>query len=193
MEIGKTLHAENRDDWRLWLSQNHASSGEIWLFFYKKDSKKKGISYDEAVEEALCFGWIDSTVKKFDTDSRVQRFTPRRIKSELSESNKERIKRMIKSGNMTEAGLTSIKNHLQYIDGVTGKTKIRKFILPADIIESLKKDKEVWQNFEKFPEHYKRIRVSFIDGARKRPEVFKKRLEYFMKMTRKNKRYGMIQ
>jgi uncharacterized protein YdeI (YjbR/CyaY-like superfamily) len=193
MEIGATLYITNRDDWRLWLSENYATSKEIWLIFYKKQSRKLRISYDEAVEEALCFGWIDSTVKTFNEESTVQRFSPRRKNSELSEMNKERVRRLIESGRMTQPGLESIKKHLEPSSQGKLKMKVKEFILPEDILEELKKDPVVWSNFKGFPEYYKQIRIGFIDGARKRPQEFKKRMEYFIKMTAKNKKFGMIQ
>jgi uncharacterized protein YdeI (YjbR/CyaY-like superfamily) len=194
MEIGKTLYVKNRQEWRSWLEKCHRTEKEIWLIYYKKDSKKLRIPYNDAVEEALCFGWIDSTAKPFNSESHVQRFSPRRKQSELSEMNKERIRRLLDEGKMTPFGLESIKQHLEEIsDGNTRIIKLKEFEMPEDILNVLKEDILVWRNFEKFPLHYKHIRIGFIDGARKRPEEFNKRLKYFLKMTAQNKKYGMIQ
>lgn len=194
MEIGKTLYVKDRQEWRSWLEKNHRTEKEIWLIYFKKDSKKIRIPYNDAVEESLCFGWIDSTVKPFDSESHVQRFSPRRKYSFLSEMNKERIRRLIKEGKMTSFGLESIKRHLEEIsDNVSNLVKLKEFEMPEDILNALKEDVIVWRNFEKFPSYYKHIRVGFIDGARKRPKEFNKRLNYFIKMTALNKKYGMIQ
>jgi uncharacterized protein YdeI (YjbR/CyaY-like superfamily) len=193
MEIGTTLYVKTREDWRFWLSENYDSAKEIWLVFYKKQSGKIRISYDEAVEEALCFGWIDSTVKTLNTEATVQRFSPRRKNSDLSELNRERVRRLLESGKMTLFGLESIKKHLEHFDEGIHKMKVKEFIIPEDILEELKNDQVVWQNFEIFPNYYKNIRIAFIEGARTRPMEFRKRLDYFKKMTALNKKFGMIQ
>jgi len=182
MELGKTLYTTNRKAWRSWLLEHHNSEKEIWLVYFKKHSKKKSIPYNDAVEEALCFGWIDSTVKKIDEESRGQRFTPRRENSLWSEMNKERARRLIKAGKMTNAGLAKIKVSLE-----------EKFVVPEDIKKELKQDKLVWKNFRKFSLSYKRIRIGYLDESRKRPDEFQKRLLYFIKMTKQNKQFGMVQ
>lgn len=190
MEIGETLHVTKREQWRKWLEKNHQSRKEIWLVFYLKDSGKPFLPYDEAVEEALCFGWIDSIVKKLEADSRAQRFTPRNPKSDLSELNKERVRRMIRAGKMTEAGMESIKKHL--VSNVKGDLEPRPFEMPVDILDRLKKDPVVWKNFQNFPYYYKNIRIGFIDNSRERQDVFEQRLAYFIKMTAQNKKFGSL-
>jgi uncharacterized protein YdeI (YjbR/CyaY-like superfamily) len=181
MNLGKTLTVKSRSEWRQWLLKNHEKEKEIWLVHYKKDSGKWTISYDEALEEALCFGWIDSTVKKVDEDSRAQRYTPRRNGSPISELNKERARRLIAQGKMTNSGLAKIEKFME-----------QKFVLPKDILKEIKKDKKAWENFLNLPDYYKTIRIAFIEDAKKRPEMFKQRLLYFIKMTSKNKRFGML-
>ncbi|MBI2427575.1 MAG: YdeI/OmpD-associated family protein [Ignavibacteriales bacterium] len=187
MNICATLYVTDRKQWRSWLSKHHKTSPEIWLIYYRKESGKPRISYNDAVEEALCYGWIDSIAKPRDKQSWYQRFSPRKPKSVLSELNKERIRRLIRAKKMTRYGLDSIKQHL------TKRTSApKKFILPKDILAVLKSDPIVWKNFQKFPAAYKMIRVGWIDGARKRPQEFKKRLRYFIKMTAANNRFGTI-
>jgi len=185
VQITETLYVWKRGDWRRWLSKNHKTKREIWLIFYKKASNKPRISYDDAVEEALCFGWIDSTVKKVDEESFAQRFTPRNPKSGLSETNKERMRRLIKQKKMTKAGLLAVAAVFNH--------KTDDYALPQDILEELKKDPIVWRNFQNFPAHYQKIRIGFIEGARNRPEMFRRRLSYFIKMTKLNKKFGMVQ
>jgi len=187
MDLGKTLYVTDRKKWRSWLAKNHNKEKEIWLVYYRKSSSKKRIPYNDAVEEALCYGWIDSTVKGIDEEMFAQRFTPRRPNSVLSQMNKERIRRLIKQKKMTDKGLTAVKHAFD------NSSKNLKCIIKTDILKSLKEDKKTWENFQKFPESYKRIRIEWIEGARTRPELFKKRLRYFLKMTSKNERYGMVQ
>ena len=181
MEIGKTLYVTERSDWREWLSTNHGTEKEIWLIGYRKDAGKPSLPYNDAVEEALCFGWIDSTVKKIDAERNAQRYTPRRPNSPFSEMNKERMRRLIAAGLMTPAGLAA-----------AGDLSTENFTIAEDILQALKADAQVWQNFRAFPESYQRIRVGWIEGARKRPADFEKRLRYFIKMTAANKKYGMV-
>jgi uncharacterized protein YdeI (YjbR/CyaY-like superfamily) len=104
MEIGETLYVITREDFRKWLEKNHKSKKEIWLIQYKKATKKLSINYVAAVEEAICFGWIDGLEKSMDTERYALRFSPRRPKSNWTETNKERARKMIAEGKMTAAG-----------------------------------------------------------------------------------------
>jgi uncharacterized protein YdeI (YjbR/CyaY-like superfamily) len=106
------LYCNDREQWRTWLETNHEKSTGIWLVMYKKASGKVSISYGEAVEEALCFGWIDSKMMGYNEESYLQMFTPRKPKSNWSESNIIRIKRLIKEGKMTPAGMAKISEEL---------------------------------------------------------------------------------
>lgn len=187
MEITKKLYVKNRIEWRKWLKENCKTTKEIWLVYYNNNSGKPRIPYNDAVEEALCFGWIDSTIKKIDEESFTQRFTPRNKGSRPSELNKERLRRLIKQKKMTAAGLAAVN---QLFDNKSGNDKLK---ISPDILSALKADKTTWKYFQKFPLSYKRIRIGWIEGARKRPEIFEQRLRYFLKMTAKNKRYGMLQ
>jgi uncharacterized protein YdeI (YjbR/CyaY-like superfamily) len=108
MEIGETLYVTIREDFRKWLEENHKSKNEIWLIQYKKATKKPSINYVEAVEESICFGWIDGLEKGIDAERYALRFSPRRPKSNWTETNKERARRMIAEGKMTEAGLATL-------------------------------------------------------------------------------------
>ena len=182
MKVGKTLYVKNRKEWRAWLAKHYNTATEIWLIYYKKASGKPRIPYNDAVDEALCFGWIDGILKPIDERKYAQRYSPRRKTSTLSDMNRERVRRMIKAGRMTRAGLAAIEQ--------TGKGRLK---LPADILERLKADPTTWKYFQKFPASYKRIRVGWIDAARHRREVFEQRLRYLLKMTAQNKRFGMVQ
>jgi len=104
MEIGETIYVATREEFRAWLDENHRIKKEIWLIQYKKVTKKPSLNYDEAVEEAICYGWIDGFKKGMEGDRFATRFTKRRQKSNWTETNKERARRMIEEGKMTEAG-----------------------------------------------------------------------------------------
>jgi uncharacterized protein YdeI (YjbR/CyaY-like superfamily) len=183
MKLGKTIYVINRKDWRSWLAKNHGKEKEVWLIYYRKASGKPRIPYNDAVEEALCYGWIDSTVKFVDEERFAQRFTPRRPKSKLSEMNKERIRMMIQGKRMTAAGLAAVKHAFD---------KNQKFTISSDILKALRRDKDTWKNFQEFADSYKRIRIGWIESSRERPETFEQRLRYFLKMTKRNTKFGMV-
>ncbi len=108
MEIGETLYVTHRDDFRKWLIENHETKKEIWLIQYKKATKKPSINYVEAVEEAICFGWIDGLEKSMDAERYALRFSPRRTKSNWTNTNKDRARKMIAEGRMTKAGRATL-------------------------------------------------------------------------------------
>ena len=182
MKLGKTLYVKNRKAWRAWLARHHKTAREIWVIYYKKASGKPRIPYNDAVEEALCYGWIDSILKSVDRHRFAQRFSPRKKTSVLSDMNRERVRRLTVAGRMTKGGLAAIAH-----------VENKVFRLPADIEGRLKKDQTVWRNFQRFPSSYKRIRIGWIEAARSRRSAFEQRLRYFLKMTRQNKRFGMVQ
>jgi len=189
MKLGQTLCVTDRKDWRSWLAKNQDKEKEIWLVYHRKSSGKPRIPYNDAVEEALCYGWIDSTVKGIDEEKFAQRFTPRKPKSSISEMNKERIRRLIKGRKMTSAGFKAISK-------IFDKSKDEKegLVIAADIIKALKADKQAWENFQSFPEGYKKVRIGFIESRRRHGgEMFQKSLQHLIKMTAKNKKFGMVQ
>jgi uncharacterized protein YdeI (YjbR/CyaY-like superfamily) len=179
MDILKTLYISNRKDWRAWLEKNFEKEKEIWLVYPKKSSGKSRILYNDAVEEALCFGWIDSIVKKLDDNCSAQRFSPRDPKSAFSQANKERLKWLLHKNMIHPSLLDTVKETLK-----------EKFIFPPDILTALKNDSAAWKNYQKFTPSYRRIRIAYIDAARKRPAEFEKRLRNFIRKTRDNKKIG---
>ena len=179
MDIKKTLYVTNRKSWRKWLEKNFDKEKDVWLIYPKKSSEKRRIVYNDAVEEALCFGWIDSTIKSFDEESSVQRFSPRNSKSTYSQQNKERIKWLLEHNMIHPLILDKAK-----------KISSEKFVFPKDIIDAVKKNKIAWKNYNTFSNTYKRIRIAYIHGSRKRPEEFKKRLKNFINKTKENKQIG---
>lgn len=179
MKVTKTLHVTKRKDWRKWLREHHKTEKEIWLVYYKKSTGKPRIEYNDAVEEALCFGWIDSTLKALDEKRNAQRFSPRKLGSKYSPANKERLRKLLKQ-----------RKVIKEVREALGQILEEEFKIPDDILKAIKANKEAWKHFQNFSEPYKRIRIGFIQGARNRPDEFQKRLRYFIKMTEKNKQYG---
>jgi hypothetical protein len=181
MEVGRTLEVSTAKEWRAWLRKNHRNETEIWLVYRSKSSGKPTIAYNDAVDEAMCFGWIDSIVKPVDAERRAQRFTPRRPNSPASPLNLERVRRLMKERRMTKAGL----------DAIGGAPPAPRLRLAPDIRAALKADPGTWRNFCEFPLAYRVIRIGWIEGARRRPDAFWTRLDHFVAMTRKNRRYGI--
>ena len=179
MKISKTLYVPDRKSWREWLRINSQKEKEIWLVYYRKDAVKPRVPYNDAVEEALCFGWIDSTVKKLDKDRFAQRYSPRNPRSEYSQTNKERLQQLIARGKIRKNILASM-----------GDIAPENYVFPADIMKVLRTNRQAYENFKKFSAPYQRIRIAYIDRARLRPLEFKKRLDNFLKLTEQNKQFG---
>ncbi len=174
------LHVTERREWRVWLRKYCKSQKEIWLVFNKKHTGRPRVSYNDAVEEALAFGWIDSTVRKVDEDRYAQRFTPRRPGSPFSQANRERLRAMARKGKVAEDVLAKLGDVIA----------VEELRIPPDILGALKADRAAWKNFRAFSESYKRIRIGYIEGARARPEEFAKRLRHFLAKTKKNRLIG---
>jgi uncharacterized protein YdeI (YjbR/CyaY-like superfamily) len=181
VEVTRTLYVHRIADWRAWLRKHHKTSREIWLVSYRTSTGKPRISYNEAVEEALCFGWIDSIQKKIDDDRVAQRYTPRRPGSKTSEMNKARARRLVREKRMTPAGLAAI-----------GSLTARRLVIAEDIKATLEKDPLAWKRFRRFPIAYRRIRIAFVEGARARPAEFRRRLDNLVRKSAKNEQFGMV-
>jgi uncharacterized protein YdeI (YjbR/CyaY-like superfamily) len=179
MEIGNTLYVTSREAWRAWLAEHYRSEPEIWLVYYRKESGKPRIPYNTAVEEALCFGWIDSIIKKLDEPRSAQRFSPRRAKSNYSQTNIERLRRLAGQGKVMPEVLAGL-----------GDLLAQEYVYPADIVAALQANEVAWENFQNYSGAYRRIRVAYVDGARDRPEEFGKRLANLIKKTERDKQFG---
>ncbi len=166
---------KDRATWRAWLAANHAVNNELWLIFYKKASRKKIITYEEALEEALCYGWIDSFMRKIDDERRVIRFSPRKEKSFWSARNKAIVDRLIASGQMTEFGLAKIEaakrnGSWTKLDAIDIRLEI-----PKDLLDALAAKKGLMEKFEGLSRTRKK-QYSFYVGDAKRPETRAKRI-----------------
>lgn len=112
VQITTTFYPKTRDEWRKWLKKNHTTKKEIWVVYYKKHTRKPTVAYQDAVEEALCFGWIDGLDKSIDEEKYAQRFTPRKEKSNWTTTNMERYKKLLKQGLVSEAGKKAFEDRM---------------------------------------------------------------------------------
>ncbi len=174
-----TFYTADRRAWRRWLRKNHRIRNEVWLVYYRKGSGRARIAYNDAVEEALCFGWIDSTVRKLDEQRFAQRFSPRKPGSRYSQANMERLRKLLALRKVTRAVVVTLGDALR-----------ERSVVPADILKAIRANPLAWKNYRRFSASYRRIRIAFIEGARGRPAEFRKRLNYFIRMTAKNRQFG---
>jgi uncharacterized protein YdeI (YjbR/CyaY-like superfamily) len=177
MDITTTFKPQDRDGWRKWLEQNHKILTEIWVLMDDRPEQAT-IAYLDAVEEALCFGWIDGIAKRFSSHELAQRFTPRKRRSNWTELNKARARRLIRLGLMTKSGSATLPN----LDA--------EFIVAEDILAVLRAEPNVWSNYQAFPDLYRRIRIGYIEEMRKNPTEFDRRLQNFINKTAANKMFG---
>jgi len=186
------LTFETREDFRRWLEANHQSSKGIWLVYFKKHTKTQSIHYNEAVEEALCFGWIDSKVKSIDDQRYQQVFTPRNPKSVWSKLNKERVGKMVKEGWMMPTGTKAVeegKKSGQWDKAYGGATK--RATLSEDLKMALMKEPLAWENFNNFAPSYRRTYIHWVAMA-KRQETRDTRIKKVVENALINIKSGMM-
>jgi len=179
MEITQTLYAPDRASWRAWLEEHYRSAPEVWLIYYRKASGKPRVPYNDAVEEALCFGWIDSTLKGLDAERLAQRFSPRQSGSPYSQPNRERLRRLVAAGQVVGDVLPSVGVMLR-----------EPFEAPADVLAALEEDPVGWAHFQRYSPAYRRIRIAYVESARARPEEFQKRLRHLLRMNARDRQFG---
>ena len=190
MSLEDALLFKNRYEWRSWLEKNHKNQKEVWLLHYKKQLTNQSLNHIEAVEEALCFGWIDSKLKKIDEVRFILKYTPRKSKSVWSKINKEKAEAMIISGKMTQAGLDKIeeaKKHGLWDIAYTNKVKER---IPADLKQALLADSEAWDNFQLFANSYRNMYCGWVKTA-KTNETRQKRIAEVVNRSRQKKKPGI--
>ncbi len=180
------IHPKTRAAWRAWLEQHHTRSNGVWLVSYKKATGKARFDYDEAVEEALCFGWIDSKPNKLDDERAMLWFAPRKAGTGWSRLNKARAEKMIAAGQMTPAGLAKIEAARQ--DGSWGALDaIEELAIPPDLDRALNANPIAAQYFQAFPRSVKRAILEWITNAKK-PETRVKRIEETARLAAQNVR-----
>jgi uncharacterized protein YdeI (YjbR/CyaY-like superfamily) len=185
IKVENPLYVKDRAEWREWLQDNHVTEKGVWLMFYKVGSGQPSVKYDEAVEEALCFGWIDSTRKPGNEQYYYQRFTPRKNKHNWSELNKRRAAKMKKAGLMTPAGLEVIYFSIDEIDPDGSKSNTPEF--PENIVQILQANPPAWENLLAMSPSAQRIYANFLKSARK-PETLAARLDKAIALLKDNKK-----
>lgn len=171
-----TFYSCIRSEWRKWLEDHFETESEIWFVFPTKDSGEPSLSYNDAVEEALCFGWIDGRAGTMNETHAIRRFTPRRPGSGYSRPNIERLIWL------DQQRLIHPKIREQVLPLITAP-----YVFPDDILSEIMNDAVAYENYRHFSPSYQRIRIAYIDAARKRPEEFRKRLNHFISKTKQNK------
>jgi uncharacterized protein YdeI (YjbR/CyaY-like superfamily) len=181
-----SVHPKSRSEWRAWLEKNHIRPKGVWLVTYKKATGKPRVDYEEAVEEALCFGWIDSKGKKVDDERSMLWMAPRKPGTGWSRTNKERIERLVPAGLMAPAGLAKIEAAKQ--DGSwSALDAVEALEIPPDLEKALSEYPDAKKYFEAFPRSVKRAILEWISHAKK-PETRSKRIEETTSLASKNMR-----
>lgn len=183
----KTLDVSSREDWREWLERHHAKETEIWLIYYKKHTGKPRIPYDDAVEEALCFGWIDSIVKRIDDERFMQKFTPRRGKSVWSAHNKKRALKMIRCGKMTEAGLALVNDAKKSGAWKGAPNRPTAEVMPKDLKNALTENKRARESWQALAPSRRKLFIGWIEDA-KRDDTRSRRISKTIEQILANKK-----
>ena len=187
MIMQDSLSFTNRSEWLNWLSKNHDKLEFAWLIFFKKNAKQKGITLDEAVEEAIRFGWIDGKLRRLDEDRFILRFSPRRANSVWSKLNKERAEKMIASGKMTSAGLAKVEEAKKSGSWDNAYSNVTYSELPEDLKRALMKNNAAWNNFSSFAATYKNMYIAWIMQA-KTEKTRQQRIDKVVEQSRQNKK-----
>lgn len=186
----KRLYLNSREQWRQWLAQHSDTEAGVWLIFYRKETGKPTIDYEAAVEEALCFGWIDGILRKLDDARYVRKFTPRRDKSGWSALNKERAERMIRQGKMTEAGLAKIKAAKKSGRWDEDPRPEIPFEVPPEFAKALAQSKKAKSNFETLAPSHRRHYIAWVAVAKK-AETKKRRIAESIALLEKGEKLGL--
>jgi uncharacterized protein YdeI (YjbR/CyaY-like superfamily) len=189
-EMTAMLQVSDRKNWRAWLEENHSTENEVWLIYFKKHTGKPGISYEEAVEEALCFGWIDSIVRKIDAERYCQKFSPRRENSNWSRLNKKRIEKLIENGRMTEFGLAKVE--VARVNGSWDKKVVseQSVEMPVELLDLLEKNKEAKDFFNDLRPSFQKQYIGWIASAKK-CKTRQRRASEAVKLLEKKQKLGL--
>lgn len=188
MKLEPTLYVKTGAEWRAWLEQNYDQEKEIWLIYYKAQSGQPTISYEVSVEEALCFGWIDSIIQKINEDKYARKFTPRTNTVRWSDNNKRRLAKLIQEGRMTAIGLSKV-NDLSILEEAP-KPRPKELTIPDHVEQVLKEHPRAWAFFCTLPPSQKRLYIGWITSA-KRAETVDRRLKEAVDLLEQNRPLGL--
>lgn len=184
------VYFKTNQEWRKWLEKNHSKEKEIWLLHYKKHTDKPGVTYPEALEEAICFGWIDGRMRRIDDEKHMIRYTHRRKGSVWSLRNRKIAEDMIKQKKMTPTGLLLIEDAKKSGMWQNAYTNLKKERLPSDLKKALISDKKTWKNFQNFANSYRNTYIGWVISA-KTEETRKRRIKKVAERSKLNKKPGM--
>jgi len=190
VDISTALTFKTRLDWRTWLEQHHETSSGVWLVHYKKSLGKKILHHFDTVEEAICYGWIDSTLKKIDDDRFILRYTPRKPTSVWSKINKDKAEQMIAQGKMMPAGFQTIEEAKKRGIWQAAYTNKVKDKLPSALKKALMKHPTAWKNFQNFANSYRNQYIGWVNNA-KTEQTRQHRIEQVVRWSAENKKPGM--
>ena len=186
----KQLYFKTSDDWRKWLQSNHDKEKEVWLIFFKKETGEPSIDYESAVEEALCFGWIDSIIKKIDERKYARKFTPRKESSQWSELNKKRIDKLIKNNRITEMGLAKIETSKRNGRWDRSNRPHIQFDMPEEFQSALNQNKKAKENFNRLSSTYQKQYIGWVVVAKRR-ETKERRIRESIELLEKDLKLGL--
>lgn len=186
--MSRTTTAANREEWRQWLEQNHATEREVWLIFHRKESGKPSITYRQSLEEALCYGWIDSLIQKIDDERYARKFNPRRPGSQWSELNRHLAARLVDEGRMTPAGLAAIRVPLP--DAHLPPPRRLELALPDWLKAALMTSPVAWEFYNTLPASQRRICIGWISDA-KRDDTRQRRVKEAIEKLERKERWGL--
>jgi uncharacterized protein YdeI (YjbR/CyaY-like superfamily) len=181
------LHVADRVTWRSWLQERHDRSPGVWLIFYRRQTGKTSIPYDDAVEEALCYGWVDSQIRRIDSEKFARRFTPRRPGSKWSPSNVERARKMIGDGRMTEAGLLRVRDAEKRGTWSAPESRSRNLQIPSFLSDALATNPRAAMNFQRMAGSYRDQFVAWVASAKTEATRRKRVLETLERLERNEK------
>ena len=187
----KRLHIKTRREWRRWLAENHDREKDgIWLVFHKKKTGKTSLEYDESVEEALCFGWIDSIIRKIDDDKYCRKFTPRKDDSQWSKANKKRVEDLIRNGTMTEFGLAKVEAAKRSGRWEMDPRPVISMEAPPELSRALARNKRAKAFFDELAPTYRKQFIAWIATA-KRTETKAKRVREAIGHLSRRRKLGL--
>lgn len=187
----KEVYLTTRAKWRKWLSENHDKESKgVWLVFYKKEAGKPSLEYEDSVEEALCFGWVDSIIKKIDGEKYCRKFTPRKLDSKWSALNKKRVNKVIKERRMTEHGLAKIEAAKKSGLWESNLPATINFDMPKELVDALGKNKKAKGFFDQLATTYRKHYIAWIATA-KHPETKAKRIRESITLLEQGKKLGL--
>jgi uncharacterized protein YdeI (YjbR/CyaY-like superfamily) len=185
----ETVYMANLEDWRRWLQDNHQTSPGVWLMFFKTSTGRDCITYDDALDEALCYGWIDSIIKKLDEERYLRKFTPRNNLTNWSPANKKRVLKLIDSGRMCEAGLAKIPV-IQTLAEPAARPKPPSPQLTPELEQAIQANERAWMYWQTLSSSHRREYIWWLTSA-KRPETVARRLAEALQMLERRELLGL--